>query len=116
MQQVRHPDGAAGRRVEQLGGHLVLRRAALPQQLSRASVLELPLGGRKLLVDGLPDQRVHEPQRRFAVQDLGLGQLRRGLGHARLGHPGQRRDGGQLGGLAEYGDGPRDRSGRLRQA
>ena len=76
MQHAGGPLVGPRRQHQQVGGHALGRGAGLGQQPRRALVVQLALARRELLVDRVPDQRVHEAQRRLGAQDLGPGQRR----------------------------------------
>ena len=76
---------------------------------------QLALAQREAVIDGVAHQRVHEAGRRLGAQDLGARERRHGPRDLRLVEtrdPGHR---GQVGALAQHGDGARDRGGLARQ-
>ena len=74
-----------------------------------ARVQQLALAERQALVDGVADERVHEPGRRLGAQDLGPRERGHRARDLRLVEPGDAGHGGQVGALAEHGDGAGDR-------
>ncbi len=95
LQQLRGPGGAAARREQQLRRDLLDVRARLAEHLRRALVLQLALGGRELVVDGVAHERVDEAERRLGADDLRADELarRRRPPRARRGRPARRRAG-----------------------
>ncbi len=85
------------------------------QHAGGARVQQLALAERQAVVDGVAHERVHEAGRRLGAQDLGArerGHRARDLRLVEAGDAGHR---GQVGALAEHGDGARDRRGLARQ-
>jgi hypothetical protein len=108
LQALDHPGRAAPGRLEQLRGHLLVRRASVPQHDRRSLVQQAPLARRELVVDRVAHERVHEAQRRVGTQDLGPRQLAGGSRHRRLGQGGQGGHGRHLRAIAEHADRARD--------
>ena len=104
MQQPRGVGVAAPRRVHELAGDLVQRRAGVAQDARGARVQQLALAERQAVVDGVADQRVHEPGRRLGAQDLGARERRHRARDLGLVEPGDARHRRQVGALAEHGD------------
>ena len=111
LQQLGDPRLAARGRHEQLRRDLLAGRAVVAQHAGRALVLQLALGGRELVVDGVAHERVHEAQRRLGAQDLRAHERPRRAGHGRLVELGERGDDGQLGALAQHAHRARHRRG-----
>ena len=111
VQQFRHLGVAAPRRVHQLAGDLVQRRADPAQHAGRARVQQLALAERQALVDGVAHQRVHEARRRLRAQDLGPRERGHRARHVRLLEAGDAGHRGQVRALAEHGHGAGDRGG-----
>ena len=111
VQQLRHLRVSAPRRVHQLARDLVQRGAGAAQHAGRAGVQELALPQRQALVDGVADERVHEPGRRFRAQDLGAGERGHRAGDLRLVEPRDTGDRRQVRSLPQH----RDRAGDARR-
>ena len=79
-----HGDQHHRRDQQEVRGDPLGGGSGLAQQAGGAVVLELALAGRQVVVDGVADQRVDEPQRRLLPQDLDPGQLAGGAGDHRL--------------------------------
>ena len=109
-----HGGGAASAWCpEQVDGDLLRRGALVEQHLGGTFVVQRPLAGGQVVVDGVTDQRVDEGQVPLVGgEDLAAAEHVEGGGHLLLRLPRQRCHCRQAGRLAQHGDGAR--SGRHR--
>ena len=101
---VHHPVLAARRHDEQMCRDLLLRGVEPDEELAARSWYSSRSAGCEVVVDGRPNQRVDEAERRVGAQDLRVHELARGGGERPSVELRERGRDGELGTLAEHGD------------